>query len=100
MESDRREIGSSPQEGQVRIDVSVVVRGWCLATKSFDEGHEATVLSREGLCDQGFLLPWVLMWREGSWLRVAAWTSGFVSKPVQLLSCLNDQGGPVFQEVL
>lgn len=40
VESDRREIGLSPQEGQVRrrVDVSVVVKGWCLATKSFDEG--------------------------------------------------------------
>lgn len=40
MEFDRREIGWSPQEGQLRrrVDVSVVVRGWCLAPSPLMKG--------------------------------------------------------------
>lgn len=46
VESDRREDLVPSRTSLEEICVCVVVRGWCMAIKSFGKGQEAVVLSR------------------------------------------------------
>lgn len=85
VESDRRERGFSPQQDQLRRDVCVVVRGWCMAIKSFGKGQEAVVLSWASVVG-AFCYQRHLCGEKDSWLGAVAWVKTlcwFVSEPVQ-----------------